>query len=59
LVERRAVSMDQKAEVEQTPIEYEIIWVSSFRHKKSGKIIYAHHYGKKAFPIRVPKNRAS
>lgn len=51
--------MDQKPEVSQTPIEYEIIWVSSFKHKKTGKVIYAQNYGKKAFPIRVPKNRAS
>jgi hypothetical protein len=34
--------------------QYVTVWVASFKHK-SGRIIYARNYGKKAFPIRVPK----
>lgn len=39
---------------DSTP-EYEVIWVTSFFHKKAGRRIYAHQCGVKAFPIRVKR----
>lgn len=35
--------------------EYEVIFVKSFRHPKTGKVIRAADFGKSAFPIRVRK----
>jgi len=35
----------------------DIVFVKEFRHWRSGKIIRAEDYGKRAFPIRVRKKR--
>ncbi len=37
----------------QKPSDKKVIFVKSFRHWRSGKIIRAEDYGKQAFAIRV------
>ena len=44
--------MDRKNKNE---LDEEIIFVTSFYHKKAKRRIYAHECGKKAFPIKVKK----
>ncbi len=39
------------------PEGYEYIYVTHYRHAKSGKVIYARNYGKKVFRLCVPVNR--
>lgn len=41
----------------QPPTPTDIVFVKQFRHWRSGKIIRAEDYGKKAFPIRVRRKR--
>jgi len=35
--------------------EYELVFVSYFRHWKTGKLIRARDYGYEAFPLRIKK----
>jgi hypothetical protein len=37
--------------------DYEVIFVKWYRHAKTGKIIHASAYGKKAFAIKVKKKK--
>lgn len=37
--------------------DYEVIFVASFRHPKTGQIIRASSHGKKAFALKVRKNK--
>jgi hypothetical protein len=39
------------------PEDCEVIYVTSFWHKKARRRIYAHQCGVKAFPIRVKRKK--
>ena len=39
----------------QTADEYDYIYVKHFRHKATGRIIYAAKYGKSAFRLKVKR----
>lgn len=39
--------------------DYEYIFVASYFDKKAGRRIYARSYGKKAFRLRVRKNKGT
>ncbi len=41
------------------PEGYEYIFVTHYKHAKTGKTLYAKHYGKKVFCLLVPIDRAS
>jgi len=36
---------------------YEVIFIASFKHWRSGKILYAKDYGLKGFPIKIRRKK--